>query len=208
MKVVNLHSPISIPPSFYPPYTMNDYFLLIRHAPTAVDAARPSASWGLTEAGEASCRLLAEQMAPLKPTAVFTSHEPKAQQTGQAVAERLGIGWQTAVNLHEHDRSNVTYLSHDQFQANVTRLFTDPDALFFGRESGSQARQRFTQAIQTILAAHPHDTPAIVSHGTVITLFLSHYNPIDPIPFWQALPMPCLMVVEREGFRLKTASFL
>lgn len=181
---------------------MNDYFLLVRHAAPAIDASRPAATWGLTADGVASCKQLAEQMAPFAPTAVFTSHEPKAQQTGRLAAEQVGIRWETAVNLHEHDRSNVTHMPGEQFKANVARLFTDPDTLFFGTETGSQARQRFAQAVQAILTAHPHDTPAIVSHGTVITLFLAHYNPIDPIPFWQSLPMPALLVVERAGFRL------
>ena len=139
---------------------------------------------------------------------IFTSHEPKAVQTGQIVGELLEIevlagSGETAVNLREHDRSNVTEMPGDVFKRNVTRLFTEPDTLFFGTETGNQARHRFTQAVQTILDQHPQDKVAIVAHGTVITLFLAAHNDINPISFWQSLKMPDLLVIERKTYQLK-----
>jgi hypothetical protein len=36
---------------------------------------------------------------------------------------------------------------------------------------------------------------AIVTHGTVLTLFLAHHNPhLDPISFWRDLTLPCFFV--------------
>ncbi|MEM7112099.1 MAG: histidine phosphatase family protein [Chloroflexota bacterium] len=177
-------------------------FLLVRHSISKVDVSVPAATWGLTAEGQDKCVGLAAEMAPHQPTAVFTSHEPKAVQTGQIVGEILGIPVETAVNLHEHDRSNVTNMSQQTFKSNVTRLFTDPDTHFFGTESGAQARHRFAQAVKAVLQASPEDKVAIVAHGTVITLFLAAHNPIDPIPFWQALKMPDLLVAKRETYQL------
>jgi broad specificity phosphatase PhoE len=75
--------------------------------------------------------------------------------------------------------------------------------LVFGNETGEQARTRFTQAINTLLTQHPSDTLAIVSHGTVLTLFLAHHNPhLDPIPFWQQLKLPDLVVVSLPDMKI------
>ena len=178
-------------------------FILVRHSNSAVDLTKPAATWGLTEAGKANCYPLAQQLASHNLTAVFTSHEPKALQTGQIIGEVLGIRVQTAVNLHEHDRSNVREMGGEEFKRNVARLFTDPDALFFGTESGRQAQCRFTQAVQAVLQNNPNEKVAIVAHGTVITLFLAAYNDIEPISFWQALKMPDWCVVDAEMFALR-----
>ena len=177
-------------------------FLLVRHSISKLDLSVPAATWGLSAEGREKCIGLAQEMAQHRPTAVFTSHEPKAVQTGQIVGEILGIPVETAVNLHEHDRSNVTNMSQQTFKSNVARLFTDPDTHFFGTESGAEARQRFAQGVKSVLRANPQEKAAIIAHGTVITLFLAAHNPIDPIRFWQALKMPDLIVVEKETYQL------
>jgi broad specificity phosphatase PhoE len=78
--------------------------------------------------------------------------------------------------------------------------------LVFGNETADQARTRFTQAIHTLLAQHPSDTLAIVTHGTVLTLFLAHHNPhLDPISFWHSLQLPDLVVVTLPQMKIVEA---
>ena len=89
--------------------------------------------------------LLAERLAPYHPAATYASVEPKAAQTAQLVAERLGIPWATRPGLREHNQSNVGFLSDVAFQEAVAQCLARPDALGFGGETAAAARARFTR---------------------------------------------------------------
>ena len=65
----------------------------------------------------------------------------------------------------------------------------------FGDETANQAYHRFHQAVTTSLARHPHDTVAIVAHGTVMALFVAHAAGVDPFAFWQRLDLPAFVVL-------------
>ena len=131
------------------------------------------------------------------PTRIITSHEQKAIQTGQIIAEALDLPRTTAPGLQEHDRTGAPYFENvTDFHHAIQQLFLQPDELIFGTETATQTHTRFTHAIHTLLAQYPTDTLAIVSHGTVLTLFLTYHNPhLGPIPFWQQLKLPDLVVV-------------
>lgn len=177
--------------------------LLIRHAAPQIDPTTPAHTWLLSDKGRQSCYELAERLRPRRPTRILTSTEPKAQQTGQLIATTLQIPIETWPDLHEHDRSNITDLDLDTFKAQVARLLTQPDALVFGRETGTQARQRFTEAIHSARACYPADTLAVVTHGTVMTLFIAAHNPtIEPVSWWQNLRLPDFYCLSQPDFQL------
>ncbi|MCP4428146.1 MAG: histidine phosphatase family protein, partial [Chloroflexi bacterium] len=89
----------------------------------------------------------------------------------------------------------------EDFLTAVARFFAQPDQLVFGDETANEARVRFDTAVRQLIAQRPNDdktssnTLAIVAHGTVITLFLAHYNNFAPIPFWQNIKLPDFFVV-------------
>lgn len=58
-----------------------------------------------------------------------------------------------------------------------------------------QARERFTAAVQAILAERPEGNVVIVAHGTVLTLFVAHHTGVAPLPFWQRLGLPSFVVL-------------
>lgn len=161
-----------------------------------IDTAVPSHQWQLSANGRSLAQKLAPQIATYNPSRIITSQEHKALETGQIIADALSIPWQTAPNLHEHERSEVQYFEKkEEFVTAVTRLFAHPDALVFGAETANQARERFDTAVHNLIAQFPTDTLAIVTHGTVLTLFLAHYNQFDPAPFWQKLQLPDFFIV-------------
>ena len=175
--------------------------LLIRHAAPQVDPSTPAHTWWLSDKGRQSCYELAERLRPRCPTRILTSTEPKAQQTGQIIATVLQIPSATWPDLHEHDRSNVTGLDQETFQAQVIQLLTHPETHLFGRETGAQAQQRFTRAIHSARAAYPTDTLALVTHGTVMTLFVTAHNPtIEPVSWWQNLRLPDAYCLSEPAF--------
>jgi broad specificity phosphatase PhoE len=178
--------------------------ILIRHSPVTKNPSLPSHQWPVSAVGRARAQALAAHIAPHNPTRFITSEEAKAHETGQIIAAALAKPWTTASGLQEHNREGAPYFpSQAEFEAAVTRLFEQPGELLFGQETAEQACHRFTQTVYTLLAQYPTDTLAIVTHGTVLTLFLAYHNPhLDPIPFWRSLKLPDLVVVSLPDMKI------
>jgi broad specificity phosphatase PhoE len=101
--------------------------------------------------------------------------------------------------LHEHERDTVVFLRRAEFEAAVAGFFARPDELALGRETAAQALDRFSRAVDGVLAAHPQGTVAIVTHGTVLSLFVAARTGVDPFPFWRDLALPELVVQDLPG---------
>lgn len=170
--------------------------LFIRHSAVQIDPAKSAREWLLSADGRSRARQLAPQLIPHTPTRILTSDESKARETGQIIADELGLPCQAVPNLHEHDRQGAPFFtSKEAFETAVARFFNNPDTLVFGNETANQAFERFNTAVHRLIADYPEDTLAIVTHGTVLTLFLAHYNPFASFPFWQNMQLPDLFVV-------------
>ena len=185
------------------------HLIFIRHAAVAQDPTISSHEWVLSKDGRSRTRALIPHITSISeatPTRIITSHEQKAKQTGQIIAEALDLPCTTAPGLQEHNRTGAPYFENvTDFRNTIQQLFLQPDELIFGTETATQARTRFTQAIHTLLAQYPSDTLAIVTHGTILTLFLAHHNPhLDPITFWQRLKLPDLVVVSLPTMEIIT----
>jgi broad specificity phosphatase PhoE len=117
---------------------------------------------------------LAGRLAAYDLTAIITSTEPKALETGQIVAGLLSILCETASDLHEHQRYNAGWqVSREQFQAKVASAFENPGKLIFGSETADETHRRFAAAMTHVLERHPAGSLAVVTHGTVMTLFIA-----------------------------------
>jgi broad specificity phosphatase PhoE len=163
---------------------------------------RPASQWPLAEEGRRRCQSLAERLVTYAPELIVTSRERKANETGALVATQLGLPITGAEGLHEHLREHVGWLSSPAFEQAVAAFFTRPAELMFGEETASQAGARFDAAVRDVLAAHPGQTVAIVSHGTVITLFVAQHAGIAALPFWKSLGMPALVVFSLPDLEL------
>jgi len=171
---------------------MNQLFL-IRHANVVRDPTIPSHEWKLSENGRSRTNTLANSQTN-HPTRLVTSTEAKAAETGRILADIWNIPCSSAPNLHEHDRRGAPYL-HDQteFERTISQFFTQPNELVFGNETAVQALVRFKTAVVTQIETYPTDTLGIVSHGTVMTLFICDQTPnLNPYTFWQNFSMPDL----------------
>jgi len=169
--------------------------ILIRHSLPAITGEEPASRWQLSEEGRRRCERLAELLAAHHPSAIVTSTEPKAIETGQIVGERLGIPIEAAPNLHEHERPGTGLDTPEQFRSKVGRLLENPGDLVFGAETGDEARERFSAAVDDAMRRHPAGNVVIVTHGTVMTLFVARVAGIDPVPFWKGLGLPAYVVL-------------
>jgi broad specificity phosphatase PhoE len=174
-----------------------NYLILVRHSISQTDPNQPADQWGLSEEGRQHCPQLAEQLAPYRPDIIITSTELKAQETGRLVGEQLNVPVQTAANLHEHKRGNVGWFENKaEFEAQVGRFFAEPGELVFGEETADQSHQRFAQAVAQVVRRYPQQNIVIVTHGTVLSLFVGRTVELDPFSFWQRLGMPAYVVID------------
>jgi broad specificity phosphatase PhoE len=174
--------------------------ILIRHAAVAIDSKVPATRWQLSAIGKEQAAAVGARIAEYKPSIVIASEAPKASETGAIIAKTLGVRCETRAGLLEHDRSNEPFSSEEEWHAKLRQFFAEPDALVYGTETATAARERFAAAV----AACPADA-AVVAHGTVITLFVAQHNPIEPFAFWEGF-VPAAWVLLAAGFRCDPTS--
>jgi len=177
--------------------------ILIKHASPLVIPGKPSGEWKLSEKGRESCGPLAEVVRAFEPAVMVTSEEPKARETGEIIAAKLGVPTETAADLHEHDRSNVPHMRSGEFISHMELLFRRPDERVLGRESADEALTRFEDAVDGVLEKHPAGNVAIVSHGTVIALFVAEYGGGKGFELWRQLGLPSVVVMSIPEMRVE-----
>lgn len=178
--------------------------ILIKHSMPHIEPEKPAAEWALSPHGYEQCVPLAQKLERYQPAAIVSSTELKARETARLVAETLDLPVEVMDNLHEHDRRENAPYSHDvnEFHQRVAAFFKQPDQLVFGLETADAAYSRFEGAIGEVLNRHPEQTVAVVTHGTVLSLFVSRKNHLDPFPLWRSLKLPAFVVLSLPDFRL------
>jgi broad specificity phosphatase PhoE len=164
--------------------------ILVRHSNSKLDPELPPDQWRLTKEGRMRCIPLSSELAKHEPEIIITSVEPKARETGEITAKVLGLPCLTAENLHEHKREQAGFLRQEKFLELLANLYAYPDTLIFGLETAREALNRFTQAVDAVMANHQINNIAIVSHGTVMSLFYGEITGNDPNHFWRQLGLP------------------
>ena len=153
--------------------------LLIRHGETAANVERRwqgHADWPLTEDGEAQAERVAAALPPLD--VIFSSPLARARQTALAVAGHQGVP------LHEDERlkeigfgswENKTKVEIEAADSEgYARLLSGEDVARGGTgETFLGVRRRMTEAIESIVAAHPGGTVGVVSHGGASRAYLT-----------------------------------
>ena len=170
--------------------------VLVKHSLPEVVENVPAREWKLSVEGRARGKRLAHRLAEFHPDRIFSSIEPKAGETAGLIAEELGLSVDVFEGLHEHDRSNVGYLSSDRFENAVQEFFTRPNELVFGNETADQAYRRFKSAVDSITKKCPDQTVVLVSHGTVISLYVSRLTGISELPLWKELGLPSFIALD------------
>ena len=177
--------------------------LLVRHSLPKTVPGVPSSQWHLSEKGRLRCKPLAERLAKYAPEAVFSSPEPKATETGRLIALALEAPLHAVDDLREHDRSNVDFFeAQEEFQATLSKFFERPRSLVFGLETADQAHERVSSALADLIEGYPAQNLAVVSHGTVITLFVARATGLTPLPFWKRLGTPSFVVLSLPKLHL------
>ena len=159
--------------------------------------------WRVSERGRSGNALLGGRLARYGLRVVISSEEPKALETAEIAAGRLGIGCSVYPGLHEHDRTNAPFLGDEGFAQAARGFFQNRDELVWGNEAAEQALERFEGAVRGALGERDEEAVAIVAHGTVISLLVARHNDLDAYTLWRSLGLPSFCVLSAEDLRLR-----
>lgn len=173
--------------------------ILIKHSQPEIVETLPARGWHLSEEGKVRAERLANRLISYQPESLFSSVEPKAIETAHILGAGLDLKVSVFEDLHEHDRSTAPYLSKDQFENSVREFFLNPYLLVFGNETADQSHHRFSKAVHSILESNRNKTIAIVSHGTVISLFVSRLSGVSDFSLWKELGLPSFLVLDMNS---------
>jgi broad specificity phosphatase PhoE len=147
----------------------------ITHPDVVIDPAVPVREWSLSERGRARMTAMLKQDWMTGLRAIYCSTERKAIEGAALLAEALGLKYSAIPELGENDRSSTGYLPQKGFAAVVAEFFGKPEESVRGWERAVDAQARIVAATTSILREVPFDDDvAIVAHGGVGTLLLSH----------------------------------
>lgn len=175
--------------------------ILVRHSLPEIRRDVPAAEWRLSAEGIARARAFARRVHPSGSTAVFTSAEPKAVETARALAGEWGLAVEEVPGLHEHERPQAQLLSREAFEQKIRELFSRPDEIAFGAETADQARRRFTMALMRVVTRAAGDV-VVVTHGTVMSLFVAEATGLEPFSFWKRQEMPFAVTLTLPELKL------
>lgn len=181
---------------------MTKYLILVKHSVPEIDRDRPANTWTLSDEGRLRAHRLVEELKSFGTELIFSSEQPKAKETAEIIAGGLKLETQIIPGLHEHDRSNVPYLSQEAFQNSIRDFFREPDQLVFGNETANQAYARFYQALHSILNENRNKSIVVVTHGTVIALFVSRLTGSPDFELWNKLGLPSFIAMDLHSSTL------
>ena len=183
--------------------------ILVKHSLPEIVEGIPAREWTLSEYGRERARKLAEVLLPYQMEIIFSSVEPKAHETASILAEELGLILHAFDGLQEHERSTSPYYARGKFEELIQEFFEKPNVLVFGNETADQSLSRFRGAVESILKSRENKSVMIVSHGTVISLFVSWLTGCDGLAMWRMLGLPSFVVLDMNSRALlKTENLL
>jgi 2,3-bisphosphoglycerate-dependent phosphoglycerate mutase len=177
------------------------HLVLIKHARPHVNPAITSEEWQLGKEGTDGAARLVDPLRRFSFDRIYSSDEPKAAQTAQTLGQALERPVEQVPDLREHDRQNVPHMDSREFISLVALFFREPDRLVLGNETADEAYARFAAAIDAIIARETRDV-ALVTHGTVISLFVQRRADREPFALWRAMGLPSVIILEIPSWKI------
>lgn len=156
--------------------------LYLSHPQVIVDPAISIPDWHISALGRERTKSFAHVARLAGIGRIISSHERKAIETAEILADALSLEAEARDGLQENDRSSTGFLPPPEFEAMADRFFAEPLVSVKGWERAIDAQARIFDAVRTVLAERPAiDVTLLVGHGGVGTLLMSRIAgwPID-----------------------------
>jgi 2,3-bisphosphoglycerate-dependent phosphoglycerate mutase len=169
--------------------------ILVRHGQTDGNVARRWQGWtdhplnalGQRQAAQVAARLAA-QKDPIQ--ALYSSPLRRAYETARPISEALALPARLVSDLKEFHFGQIEGLTTTEFRETFPEAYAqflnkaDLSFRYPGGESRDEFFHRVGMAAESIVACHPGQTVAVVSHGGVIRALLAHFFP-EQEELWQ-----------------------
>ncbi len=174
--------------------------LLIRHG--HVEGIKPERFRGrepleLTEQGRAQATCVARRIASrYRLGKLYTSPMGRCVKTAAAIAEACRVTAETCDELNDIDYGAWQFKSFEQAKLQDPALFaawlaTPHLVRFPNGESLQDVAARSANALRLVLARHPDDTVALVSHDSVSRTLLLQFLDLSLSSYWRIAQRPC-----------------
>ncbi|MBL8162223.1 MAG: histidine phosphatase family protein [Anaerolineae bacterium] len=185
------------------------FIILVRHAITQPQPGVSPHAWSLTDEGREKAQSLAERLHCFRASRILSSDEPKALETAQLLAGHLGS---LAVTPHEalretHRTSAPFYRDVESFKRAIRNAMQHPQKKAYGDETFQAAQDRFARAIGELVDSDDDETVIVVSHGTVLALYIASLTGLDAFSLWELLDMPSYAVVSLPDLEVREICF-
>src|SRR3990172_8035552 len=152
---------------------------LTRHARSTWNATGRMQGWAdppLDEIGREQARALAASLQAESLDAVYSSPLLRARETADIIAAPLNIKIRLDDRLKERNIGEWTGLTGDEANERFPERFNGNWRIVGppGGETQEAIVKRAAAAINDIIAAHPEETIAVVSHGGTLNTYLAH----------------------------------
>lgn len=185
---------------------MSSELALLRHSQPAIESEKPAHQWTLTDEGRRRSTRIAALLTAWRPDRILSSSEPKAVETAELIASHLGLSCAADDGFGEHSRHTAPfYVSRAEFERRLEDLFREPDRVAFGEESALVAAARFRESLERVRRRCPEDRLAVVTHGTVMSLYLAEVTGESAWQLWKRWTTPCLVTVDPTAGCILTA---
>lgn len=171
------------------------HLLFVRHALPVIQETVERHYWRLSEEGHRRAARLAGHLESYDVRAIVSSNEMKAIETANAIASRVNRTFEVDENLREHAIESEPFRSEPAFKRLVDSFFENPDAVVFGSESATGARERLAKAVTRARRRYRSGDLVIVSHGRILSMYLAPLLDMDPFELWKQLKTPALVAL-------------
>lgn len=158
---------------------------LVRHAHSVYspdEVNRPLSKQGIKDARKVSDAMNKEQI-----DIVVSSPYKRAIQTVERVAHHIRKDVELQPAFRERKLSEEPL---ENFENALRKVWSDEFFYWGGGESNLTARQRGIDGIHHLLEQYKGKKIVIGTHGNIMTLIMSAYDPCYDYQFWRKLEMP------------------
>jgi broad specificity phosphatase PhoE len=164
--------------------------IVVRHAMPEVVMGVSSTLWRLSEAAKEDCVLLAHALPQGLAGTVYSSGQPKADETAGVIALRRGL--QVAVDVRLREVEQAPYWE-DDYRGKAAGYLAGRDG--FDWEPRASATKRFAEAVGTVTEANAGGDVVVVSHGLAMSQWIDRsiggrLQEFDAVRFWRQLTFP------------------